>query len=208
MPESATIGAVVERLRSVDPDLTVSKVRYLETRGLIDPERSDRGTRRFDEETILRLAEILRLQREEYLPLDVIRRRMMAWDAAAETALPDAPITATELAERTGVDAATIADLTLHGLLREQGGRYGPWSVRIALGAAALLAEGLEPRHLRLLRSGIEQVGDQLIGTARALGKGASGERKRAELVARVDDAARTVVDGIIAEEANRLGRA
>ncbi len=50
MPKSATIGAVVERLRSVDPDLTVSKVRYLESRGLIAPERSDRGTRRFDEE--------------------------------------------------------------------------------------------------------------------------------------------------------------
>jgi DNA-binding transcriptional MerR regulator len=208
MTETLTIGAVVERLRSIDPDLSVSKVRYLESRRLISPPRSDRGTRRFDEETVLRLAEILRLQRDEYLPLDVIRHRMASWDAAAEDPLPEGPITVDELATRSGLDAATIGELTRHGLLRVEDGRYGPWSVRIATGAAALLEAGLEPRHLRLLRSGIEQVSDQLMGTARALGKGASGERARAALVERVDRASRAVLDGIVSEESNRLGSA
>lgn len=207
MPETITIGAVVERLRDVDPELTISKVRYLESRGLIDPPRSARGTRRFDGETVRRLAEILRLQREEYLPLEVIKRRMVGWDPSGAPTLPEEPIDATELAERSGLDRETISELTRHGLLREEGGRFGPWSVRIAGGAAALLDEGLEPRHLRLLRSGIEQVGDQLIGTARAVGRGRSG-RGRADLAARVDRAIRTVLDGVVAEESDRLGRA
>ena len=208
MPETLTIGAVVERLRAIDPELTISKVRYLESRRLIEPSRSDRGTRRFDEETVRRLGEILRLQRDEYLPLDVIRSRMASWDAAAEDPLPEGPIDAAELAGRAGLDVATITDLTKHGLLREDQGRYGPWSVRIAIGAAALLDDGLEPRHLRLLRSGIEQVSDQLMGTARALGSGGAGEQRRGALVERVERAARAVLDGIVAEEAERLGSA
>lgn len=208
MPDTLTIGAVVERLKAIDPDVTVSKLRYLESRGLIDPDRSERGTRRFDEETVRRLAEILRLQRDEYLPLDVIAHRMATWDAAADDPLPEGPIRIDELAERAGLDTATIEELTRHGLLRREDGRYGPWSVRIASGAAALLDDGLEPRHLRLLRSGIEQVSDQLMGTARALGKGTAGERRRNALVERVERASRTVLDGIVAEEADRLGSA
>jgi len=75
-PRLHTIGAVCERLRSEFPDVSISKIRYLEEQGLLSPRRTRGGYRLFSESDVERLATILRLQRDEFLPLRVIREAL------------------------------------------------------------------------------------------------------------------------------------
>lgn len=199
------IGAVVDRLRSEFPDVSVSKLRYLEARGLIRPDRSPKGTRRFDTGDVARLREILRLQRDEFLPLEVIAARMESWTPRPTQGAPEGPLTAFDLADRVGVEVGVIEELAAHGLLRPVDGRFAPPSLDISRGAAELLAEGLEPRHLRLLRSGVEQVTEKMAGTTRAVARGRSGDAARGELIDRLEQAVRLVLGGVAKEEFGRL---
>src|SRR5437762_13252668 len=71
-----TIGAVTRRLKDEFPDISISKIRYLEDQGLLAPRRTQGGYRLFSEEDVERLETILRLQRDEFLPLRVIREEL------------------------------------------------------------------------------------------------------------------------------------
>src|SRR5438874_4543711 len=71
-----SIGEVLVTLKTEFPDITISKIRFLEGEGLIDPERTPSGYRKFRDEELQRLRAILRMQRDEYLPLKVIRERL------------------------------------------------------------------------------------------------------------------------------------
>src|SRR5436190_19584642 len=71
-----TIGAVCRRLKGDFPDISISKIRYLEDQGLLTPRRTRGGYRLFGEEDVERLETILRLQRDEFLPLRVIRQEL------------------------------------------------------------------------------------------------------------------------------------
>src|SRR5262245_66397753 len=75
-PARHTIGAVCERLRGEFPDISISKIRYLEDQGLLQPKRTRGGYRLFSEDDVARLETILRLQRDEFLPLRVIRQEL------------------------------------------------------------------------------------------------------------------------------------
>jgi DNA-binding transcriptional MerR regulator len=77
-----SIGEVLVNVKTEFPDITISKIRFLESEGLIDPERTPSGYRKFYERDVSRLKAILRMQRDEYLPLKVIRERLAAADAA------------------------------------------------------------------------------------------------------------------------------
>ena len=77
-----SIGEVLSLLRGEFPDVTISKIRFLESQGLVDPERTPSGYRRFYDKDIDRLRWILRQQRENYLPLKVIKDRLVGGDAA------------------------------------------------------------------------------------------------------------------------------
>jgi len=147
----------VAALQEEFPDLTVSKVRYLEDQGLVSPGRTTRGSRRYDEADLARLRRILRLQRDEYLPLHVIRDVLDRGDPSGEAPGVSArdlrpraarPMTVPELSERSGLDRQTIADLERYGLIRARD--------TDALAVCAIVAElgrfGIEPRHLRPFR--------------------------------------------------------
>ena len=73
-----TIGAICRRLREEFPDISISKIRYLEDQGLLNPRRTEGGYRLFSEDDVERLETILRLQRDEFLPLRVIRQELEA----------------------------------------------------------------------------------------------------------------------------------
>src|ERR687886_1017166 len=75
-PRPLTIGAVCRRLQAEFPDISISKIRYLEDQGLVSPRRTQGGYRLFSEEDVDRLETILRLQRDEFLPLRVIRQEL------------------------------------------------------------------------------------------------------------------------------------
>jgi DNA-binding transcriptional MerR regulator len=152
------IGAVVAELAEEFPDLTASKVRYLEAEGLLEPMRTARGSRRYTDEDVDRLRRILRMQRDEFLPLAVIVERLAQPDTSTSdaSAVPATRLrtprprrmTAAEVAQRGGVDAATLKELTAHGLVSEM----DSGAVDICRLVVRLQEYGIEPRHLRSFR--------------------------------------------------------
>ena len=152
------IGAVVAELSGEFPHLTASKIRYLEAEGLIEPMRTPRGSRRYAAADVERLRRILRLQRDEFLPLSVISERLARPDEA-EGQPPAVPpsrlrpprarrMTEAEVAQRGGIDAATLEELVTHGLVSQM----DSGAVEVCRLVARLRDYGIEPRHLRSFR--------------------------------------------------------
>src|SRR5436189_719291 len=114
-----TIGTVCDRLRSEFPDVSISKIRYLEDQGLLSPRRTRGGYRLFSEDDVERLETILRLQHDEFLPLRVIRQELSAPGPAGRGKrrkpaglARDAPeLALDELCERAGVTRQFARDL-------------------------------------------------------------------------------------------------
>ena len=183
------IGSVVAELSAEFPDLTASKVRYLESEGLIEPMRTARGSRRYADADVDRLRRILRLQRDEFLPLAVIAERLAQPDPAADgpTAVPPtrlrAPRTrrmsAAEVAQRGGVDDSTLQELTDHGLVSDMDSS----AVEVCRLVGRLREYGIEPRHLRSFRVAADrEIG--LVQQALAPRRGASSALEERELTA------------------------
>jgi DNA-binding transcriptional MerR regulator len=159
-----TIGAVCRRLKGDFPDISISKIRYLEDQGLLTPQRTRGGYRLFGEEDVERLETILRLQRDEFLPLRVIRQEL-ASPAPRErkkrrpTSLAghEEEIDLGELCERAGVSAQLAKELDEYGLIEgrnEGGGRfYAEADADVAAACAKLAQFGVAPRHLRTFRT-------------------------------------------------------
>jgi DNA-binding transcriptional MerR regulator len=150
---SYSIGEVLAALQSDFPDVTVSKIRFLEDKGLIEPARTPSGYRQFCGADVERLRYVLTAQRDRYLPLKVIRDNLAALDAPADVRLDRAGMLAT-----TGLDEATLAALDESGLLaRRRGGHYNADDVAIAGIVAELARFGLEPRHLRAFKGAADR---------------------------------------------------
>jgi DNA-binding transcriptional MerR regulator len=147
------IGEVLAQLRSEFPDISVSKIRFLETEGLIAPARSGSGYRRFCAADVDRLRFILSAQRDQYLPLRVIKERL----ADIEPSEVDRQLSRRELLAEAGLSEALLTELETFGLLRRVGRHYGPDALQIARTAVALTAYGVEARHLRSVRAAAER---------------------------------------------------
>ena len=194
MTPMLSIGAVVAALAEEFPDLTVSKVRYLEAEGLLNPQRTERGSRRYAEADVQTLRRILRLQRDEYLPLNVIRTRLDEPEDTGDGPEHAVPVTrmrrgrsrrmtAAEVAERGGVDAATLKELTAHGLIEEMDSQ----AVDVCRLVARLQDYGIEPRHLRSFRVAADrEIGlvQQAMAPRRGSGSGVESRERMAELLA------------------------
>ncbi|HEU0303235.1 MAG TPA: MerR family transcriptional regulator [Gaiellaceae bacterium] len=159
-----TIGAVCRRLRDEFPDISISKIRYLEDRGLLSPRRTPGGYRLFSEEDIERLQAILRLQRDEFLPLRVIRQELATRlsptrSRRASPALEErtAEVGFQELCERAHITGELARDLEEYGVLAPsvRGGEryYTDIDVETALVCGRLAASGMSARHLRTFRT-------------------------------------------------------
>ena len=160
-PRPRTIGAVCEELRNAFPDISVSKIRYLEDQGLITPRRTRGGYRLFSPEDVERLATILRLQRDEFLPLRVIREELEGPGANADRARRrsvgltehEDEIDLTELCERASVAPEFVRELEEFGLVlaRTEGGErlYRESEADVAAACARLARFGIDARHLR-----------------------------------------------------------
>jgi DNA-binding transcriptional MerR regulator len=158
-----TIGAVCERLRDEFPDISISKIRYLEDQGLIQPKRTRGGYRLFAEADVDRLVTILRLQRDEFLPLRVIRDELDS--PSAERARRRAQglrgtedeIDLAELCERAGVTVEFARQLEDYDLLQpriEAGDRlFRESEADIAAACARIARHGIDARHLRAFRT-------------------------------------------------------
>ncbi|MFI7678987.1 MerR family transcriptional regulator [Actinophytocola sp. NPDC049390] len=171
-----SIGAVLGLLREEFPDVTVSKIRFLEAEGLVRPARTASGYRQFTPSDVDRLRFVLAAQRDHYLPLKVIKDQLDAADRAGRPrvlrAVPadglpaaedfaDRPLrrmTREELLETAGVDAATLGELEQYGLVKPgPAGLYDNESAQVASVARALAGYGIEPRHLRGFRAAADR---------------------------------------------------
>lgn len=213
-----SIGAVLDLLRPDFPDVTISKIRFLEAEGLVTPQRSPSGYRRFTAYDCARLRFILTAQRDNYLPLKVIKaqldaqpdgelpRRASLQDSpypaprlvpvgdlsTAETvALPPTQVRLTreDLLARSGVDEALITALCRAGIITSgPGGFFDEHAVVIAQCARGLGDYGVEPRHLRAFRSAADRQSDLIAQIAGPVGKAGKAGARD-----RADDLAREV---------------
>ena len=171
-----SIGEVLDLLRPDFPDISISKIRFLEAEGLIAPERTGSKYRKFYDTDVARLRHILALQRDHFLPLRVIKQRLLdppengeAPLAPAPPSSPRAPAQATEEIDLTGVqmsqaelasaarlDDRQFKDLVDFGILPESDS-YNENDLAIASAASKFMAFGVEPRHLRMFKQTAER---------------------------------------------------
>ena len=145
------IGEVIAQLRGEFPDVSVSKIRFLESEGLIQPARSPSGYRKFGPSDVDRLRYILTAQRDQYLPLRVIKDQLDSDQPVA------GPLSRRELLDATGIDEAKLAELEEFGLVLRSGRQYPPEALEAVRAIAALSRYGVQARHLRVLRASVER---------------------------------------------------
>lgn len=173
-----TIGEVVQRLQPSFPDLSISKVRFLEEEGLITPERTAGGYRKFTQADVGRVDTILRLQRDHFLPLAIIREKLADLDrgrvpselqrtpVGATEPLPfggvdDGPLTLEDAPNALGVPVSFLRELDEFGIIAIQRGDDGDILDRADISSVHaawdLRRFGVEPRHLRMYETFAER---------------------------------------------------
>jgi DNA-binding transcriptional MerR regulator len=165
-----TIGTVCTRLQSEFPDISISKIRYLEDQGLLAPRRTQSGYRLFSEDDVERLETILRLQRDEFLPLRVIRQELASPSGAGKErrrrravglADQDDELDLGELCERAAITHELARELEEYGLLhsRRSGSDklYPAGDVDVAVACEKLSRFGISARHLRTFRTAADR---------------------------------------------------
>lgn len=177
MGEHHSIGDVLAELREEFPDVTVSKIRFLESQGLVAPERTPSGYRKFSSTDLNALRWILRQQRENFLPLKVIRQRLAELDftsdiaadtetTRAESSAPetqqtldyaagpdDGPYTRSELAIRAGISDENVVELETVGLIvpaAKGSNLFGNEALAACRAVGVFLHHGVETRHIRM----------------------------------------------------------
>jgi DNA-binding transcriptional MerR regulator len=173
------IGDVLAVLRPDFPDVTISKIRFLESEGLVAPQRTSSGYRKFSHGDVERLRYVLACQRDQYLPLKVIRDHLEAIDRGLEpssgTDGPRVPralvstdgmpssesfrpgtaevrLSRGELLESSGLDDALLTQLEGYGLITKRGSHYDGEALVVAGTVGEMAAFGIEPRHLRTFK--------------------------------------------------------
>ena len=155
-----SIGQVLDELRVEFPDISPSKIRFLEAEGLIQPLRSSSGYRRFAVADIERLRFILTAQRDEYLPLRVIKERLDVVDGVAADGgvgpPPSVSMTRSELLAAAKAAEELLAELEDYGLVR-RARAYGTQALSVVRAAVQLAEYGIQPRHLRAIKAAAER---------------------------------------------------
>ncbi|MFJ3210695.1 transcriptional regulator FtsR [Streptomyces flaveolus] len=172
-----SIGSVLNTLRDEFPDITISKIRFLESEGLVEPRRTPAGYRKFSANDVERLGHVLRMQRDHYLPLKVIREHLDAMERGEAVRLPSvgrqrdgeagpepdegptaARIGRDELLAAAGIGEQELAEWESYGLVAPLAeGVYDAEAVTVASLVVQLGQFGIEPRHLRLMKAAADR---------------------------------------------------
>jgi len=188
MPSSQlrSIGDILPILKTEFPDLSISKIRFLEGEGLVSPERAPSGYRRYADTDIERLRYILRMQRDYYMPLKKIRERLDQLERGVEptSEAPDMPalstpdasdkpppdgdsaeasktikLTRRELIRVSGLSEATLIELERQQMVLPRRGTlyYGREALMICVVARKMQAYGMDTRHMRAIKQSAER---------------------------------------------------
>jgi len=177
-----SIGEVLGKLRGEFPDVTISKIRFLESEGLIEPQRTPSGYRKFTSTDLERLRYVLLAQRDQYLPLKVIKDNLDALDRGLEPAQSPSgsptPRLATidgsiapsafaepsemrlsrdELLSSSGLNEEQLVELESYGLVQMKGRHYDGDALTVAKVVAEISAFGIEGRHLRAFKTSADR---------------------------------------------------
>ena len=214
-----SIGEVMALLKEEFPDASISKLRFLESQGLLRPGRSPSGYRQYRAADVERARYVLRQQRDHFLPLKVIKAKLSAWEHGEEPTLAPAAgappdsyfsggrirMSAEELARTIGVTLDFILTLTQHGVLDTRRDSHGETYFTeddgaLARAANRLMGRGLEPRHLKSLRLASNRETDLLAQLAGPLlrHRTPASRRQAAEILADCAQAARDLRDAAV----------
>ena len=178
-----SIGEVLSKLRGDFPDITISKIRFLESEGLIEPQRTPSGYRKFTASDLDRLRYVLLLQRDQYLPLRVIKENLEALDRGLEPAAnggvasprpalasidgdsspesfvstSDLRLSRDELLKASGLTDAQLVELESYGFIALRGRHYDSDALSVATAVAEMAGFGIETRHLRSFKSAADR---------------------------------------------------
>lgn len=181
-----SIGQVLTILKAEFSDVSISKIRFLEGEGLVSPERAPSGYRKYSQADIDRLRYILRVQRDQYLPLKVIRENLELMDAGQDPPAPEAPpppksdpapsasalsehgqtrgtrpirLTRRELLRGSGLSEARLIELERQQLVlpRRNSSFYGREALMVCVVARKLQPYGMDTRHLRAIKQAAER---------------------------------------------------
>ena len=178
-----SIGEVLSKLRGDFPDITISKIRFLESEGLIEPQRTPSGYRKFTATDLDRLRYVLLLQRDQYLPLRVIKENLEALDRGLEPAAnggvasarptlasidgdsspesfvanSDLRLSRDELLKASGLTDAQLVELESYGFVALRGRHYDSDALAVATAVAEMAGFGIETRHLRSFKSAADR---------------------------------------------------
>ena len=178
-----SIGEVLSKLRGDFPDITISKIRFLESEGLIEPQRTPSGYRKFTASDLDRLRYVLLLQRDQYLPLRVIKENLEALDRGLEPAAnggvasprpalasvdgdsspesfvhtSDMRLSREELLKASGLTDTQLVDLESYGFVALRGRHYDSDALSVAKAVAEMAGFGIETRHLRSFKSAADR---------------------------------------------------
>jgi DNA-binding transcriptional MerR regulator len=172
-----SIGTVLNVLRDEFPEVTISKIRFLESEGLIEPQRTPSGYRKFSADDVERLGHVLRMQRDHYLPLKVIREHLDAMERGEAVPLPvvgrqrdgelllepsEGPTAArigrAELLAAAGIGEQELEEWESYGLVAPLAeGAYDAETLTVASLVVELGRFGIEPRHLRAMKAAADR---------------------------------------------------
>lgn len=215
-----SIGEVLDEIRNEFPDISISKIRFLESEGLIEPERTPSGYRKFFPKDLDRLRYILGLQRDHFLPLKVIKERIAGGaNGGAPVAAPaDAPPAAgarpstppppatevsmsiAELAGASGLSEAELQGLIEYGILDGGKAVYDGDDLVAARAAAGLFRYGVEPRHLRMYRNFAERESaffEQIVSPVRSR-KDPEAQREASRSITEIAALAQQFLDAMV----------
>lgn len=175
-----SIGEVLAKLRNDYPEVTISKIRFLESEGLIEPQRTPSGYRKFTNHDLERLRYVLGVQRDHYLPLRVIKDHLEAIDRGLEPPVipggtpmvpkissingervfaesSDLKLSRNEILSASGLSDEQLAELESYGLIISRARHFDGDALAIARSVAAMSAFGIEARHLRSFKSSADR---------------------------------------------------
>jgi len=204
-PKPINIGEVLKLLTPEFPDITLSKIRYLESEGLVSPQRTSSGYRKYTNADVERLRYVLTIQQETYMPLKEIKKQLDAMDSRSVIPITKAATAQTiispekfrkpaitrlsdvEVAKKAGVELQFVIDLANVGIIGpDQSGFFTADDIQVVSTASALSEFGIDARHLKSVKNAASRQADLISQVVTPLVRSnKDGAREQAEEMSR-----------------------
>jgi DNA-binding transcriptional MerR regulator len=205
-PQVLNIGEVLAQLSDDFPTMTASKIRFLEEKGLINPQRTPAGYRQYSESDVERLRFVLALQRDQYLPLTVSPRIVSA-ELASELNNRVRMLSEEQLRVESGASVPLLESLLSFGLIGHVNGNFDEHALQVARACVQLESHGLEPRHLRPFQAAADRefgLVERAVGTLMSR-KDAASQARAAEAAREISELCLSLHRALVQDRISRM---